>query len=368
MPRSPHRLLPLLLLLSPLGLLAPDARAERSAAYEAAAAERPDWHELSSPGFRVLSEAPVEIARQTLLTLEALRPGVLGALGAQRDPGAVDVILFTDRETYRDYAGVGSVAKTSWRTARPLILLRMQRNGLAPRTAVLAHELTHALSHATLGRQPRWIAEGLAELLEDMVPTSDGGTTVRIPGPAASPRWAPETAEALLPLETLWAWDRQPPPRRELPRYYTASWAWAAYLRELHPERWETFLGALGSGRRAQAAFEAAFAGVPPKTLWDGVRGWVGQGTASTSQVVQVRPQAASLLELPLSRAESGVIRAWVRLLGFDGRSMDERRKLAGAELRSALSIAPGLPAALHLQSLLGERWDSDVTSLAELR
>ncbi|HLT31268.1 MAG TPA: hypothetical protein VK013_14600 [Myxococcaceae bacterium] len=358
MSRSPHRLLPLLLLLlSPLGLLAPEAHAER-----------PDWFELTSPGFRVLSEAPVEVARETLRTLEALRPGVLGALGAQRDPGAVDVILFTDRDTYRDFAGVGSVAKTSWRTARPLILLRMQRTGAPPRIAVLAHELTHALSHATLGRQPRWIAEGMAELLEDMVPTASGGRLIQIPGPTASPRWTPETAEALLTLDALWAWDRRPPARPELPRYYTASWAWTAYLRDLHPGRWQAFLTALGQGERARAAFDRAFAGISAESLWAGVRAWVGQGVASSTQVVQVTPRAASLVELPLSRSESGVIRAWVRLLGFDGRALGERRKLAAAELDAALALTPGLPAAVHLKSLLGERWDSDVTSLAELR
>lgn len=359
----PSRLVPILLLC--LAGLSLEARAAQAVPVERS---EPTWFEISSPSFRVLSEAPVGVARQTLEALERLRPGVLGALGAKEATGAVDVILFASRDSYRSFAGIGSVAKTSWRSARPIMLLRTEPEGGPPRPAVLAHELTHALSHQTLGPQPRWIAEGLAELLEDMTPADTVGLDVRVPGPGASVRWTRKTAREVLPLETLWAWDERLPPRAQLPRYYTASWAWTAYLQELHPQRWQRFLGALGQGQVARDAFEEAFAGLSGEGLLAGVRAWVGKGRASADRVVPVPTQATSRIEQPLTLAESGVVRAWLRMLGFDGRALSERRRLAAAELTLALKRSPQLPSALMLQGLLGERWDFAATSLAELR
>ena len=76
----------------------------------------------------------------------------------------------------------------------------------------------------------------------------------------------------------------------------------------------------------------------------------------------------AAYEEAPLSEAEARVVRAWVRLLGFDGRPLAERRRLAAAELSRALELAPENEAARRSSSQLGGAWNAEVTALSELR
>ena len=124
------------------------------------------WHEHVSAHFRVLSDAPAPLAAQVVEELERLRASLVTPLGLEQATVGVDVILFADREGYARYAGSSSVAKTSWRTRRPLMLLAARGPDEAPRRALLAHELTHALSHEVLGRQPRWGEIGRASCRE----------------------------------------------------------------------------------------------------------------------------------------------------------------------------------------------------------
>lgn len=326
------------------------------------------WREVSGPNFRVLSDASEAVSRALVDELELLRQGLLTPLGLAEARGGVDVILFADREGYARYAGKGSVAKTSWRTQRPLMLLWARSANEGPRRSLLAHELTHALSHAALGRQPRWVAEGLAEVLERLQ-ISDDGTRATLPPAHTSPRWTRTAGRELLPMSALWRWDARIPPRTELPRYYAAAWGWTSFLRARHPAQLAAFHAALGTGADARGAFTKAFAGQDPEALRREARAWLGQGEAEASSWTLVTPtQPAEVRQVELTGADATVVLAWLRLLGFDGRSIEERRALAGRSLASVLKTSPSHVGAAHLASLLDADWASEEAALSELR
>ncbi len=211
-----------------------------------------------------------------------------------------------------------------------------------------AHELVHLLSHYWLPRQPRWIAEGLAEYLGDARFVSHD--TVAFGG------WQ-QHAGAIVPMDELWSWSEGRRRGDAEAQMYGSAWAWVHYFADRHEKR----LAALWRALREQTDPRAAFESVFPAGEWPALHAEVRAYTASArskgwrSQSLRA-PHVSAIETVP--DWEVHMLRS--RLFSDDNDGPAARGELQEARRLAPEPLPPAAAIALTTRTLLGpERTDA---------
>ena len=240
---------------------------------------------VTSNHFVVTANLPAADVRREVRRLEGLWDAWAAFLQHEpAAPGRLPVLVTRDEgpaEFFPDHSGfvhfdLDPVMVTS--------VFDVRVGGKAKRVGANAHELVHLVSRHWLPRQPRWLAEGLAEYLGDAEFIRDD--TVRFG------RWAWAGGD-VEPLEALWAWDGPAPPVQETDHYQSA-WAWLHYLANRDEARLAKLWVELRSHGSAREAFDAVFPPAEQAALRDRVRAYVAEGRFSGWQSTILRAPAVS--------------------------------------------------------------------------
>ena len=147
------------------------------------------WVELESDHFVLQTDLPPEQARQGVEYLERTRAAMLAAAwpaALKQEMPRLTVHVLADTSQFESIfpRRVGGVFSRNG--DEPFIVLagapdswEQRFTGLSDVTSsTVKHELAHYLSSYFLLRQPRWLAEGLAQFLETLQLSKDGRTAV----------------------------------------------------------------------------------------------------------------------------------------------------------------------------------------------
>ncbi|MBJ6763134.1 DUF1570 domain-containing protein [Myxococcaceae bacterium JPH2] len=296
------------------------------------------WREVRSQHFRVQTNLDSKAAAKSAVEMEEFRRSLLLAWGDQFDPpGTLDVILVSNLEELREFAHDqvgGFVAITT--TGLTMVMTGAGGYLFADTSgdkATQAHELAHYLSAFALPRQPRWLAEGLAEYLETVTikpSTRDvvlGRVDLRNVGYLRAHGW--------LSVEELWDWDKNTDlDAAEQRRHYASAWLWVHYLINEHGDRFADFENRLARGEEPRNAYSAAFKGVP--NPGEGLPNYIqiGRYAVLTQPLPAVNPQVQ---EHPMTPAEVHSVRARLFKLAPSTRTPQETQALFERELAQAL-------------------------------
>ncbi|WP_158501981.1 DUF1570 domain-containing protein [Vitiosangium sp. GDMCC 1.1324] len=186
-------------------------------------------------------------------------------------PGETEVLLVRASSTLDEFSGGRAEPHFTQFTERgPQLVLSgasavpyfMKKEEFEDPLPILRHELAHLLSHYILLRQPRWLAEGLAEYLEMADVQEASGEVLFGMAYKDTLVYLRDAGGRVPDLESLWAWDEQSLHRREARLYRASAWAWVHYLLNEHPERFADFQARLARAEDPRRAWEAAFQGV----------------------------------------------------------------------------------------------------------
>ncbi|MGV3622566.1 MAG: hypothetical protein ACO1OB_17235 [Archangium sp.] len=211
-----------------------------------------------------------------------------------------------------------------------------------------AHEMAHFVSHFWLRRQPRWLAEGLANYLDDADFIREG--TVRM----GRWQWAGTSVDS---LETMWAWDQMRESGPTEGDRYQSAWAWFHFFSNKEEARLTRWLAALRTARSPLESFEAIFPREEWETLHERLVKYLSEG--------RYRGWETRNLETP-ELSTPRVLEPWeVHLIR--GRYLDNG-KLTHAEVELAATLAaPKRPADVTLAQYEATRGPQRSEVLAEL-
>jgi len=234
------------------------------------AANKPEWIELRSPNFIVVTNANEGLARRVAYQFEMIRS--VFQYDFRRKPGdtelPVTILAAKDERTMK------SLLPEFWERrglAHPagIYLGGTDSNFIAIRADVslnsntdepyepVYHEYVHYLTRKMIARMPLWLVEGLAEFYGN---TRVEGKTVLV-GRYSLTNLQILQQNSLLPVQTLFAINASSPYYHEQDKtsiFYAESWALTHYLfirdYEEHTQRVSTFLALLQQGEDPDAA------------------------------------------------------------------------------------------------------------------
>lgn len=197
----------------------------RSAPQTTFAINRPDRHQFTTPEFVIHSDVPLRPDDPLVQQLSEIQLQVADALKLQQQRDPVDVFLFSDESSYRNYL------KVRWPTlpVRRAYFMKSSQQ-LAVYSFVssrvledLRHEFTHGILHASCNHVPLWLDEGLAEYFEISIDNNvDSISTIHLQEllKAEAEGWSPNLfrLEMISNFEDLTARD------------YAESWGWVHFL------------------------------------------------------------------------------------------------------------------------------------------
>jgi hypothetical protein len=216
-------------------------------------------------------------------------------------------------------------------------------------TNVVAHELAHFYASYALGRQPRWLAEGLASYLETA--SLEGDPPELVVGKPGSRILTAQTKP--MPLKDLFTFGSRQgdwKSEREVARFYATSWGLVHYLVNHKPAQFGKYLANLAVGEAPERAWADAFPGKDLYFVESGMQQHVLGGTyAVKAYPVESKPVHSQESILP--DAEVHVLRARIAALacGHRGKKL-EACSNALAEVDEALRLEPKNMNALHLK------------------
>ncbi len=208
------------------------------AALSSVAWAEPDWVEVRSPNFTVISSASVKEASNVARQFEQIREAIRRVLpGMSLDPGQPILIL-----AVRDQNELRQLIPEYWEDrerARPagmflraperhFVALRLNVGGDRPFQTIY-HEYLHLLVSLNFPDAPLWVNEGLAEFYAS---TTFGEDDV-VFGLPSGPHVSYLRQAALLPLDTLLRIDEKSPyynHSHKVSIFYSQSWALVHYL------------------------------------------------------------------------------------------------------------------------------------------
>ncbi|QSQ28460.1 DUF1570 domain-containing protein [Pyxidicoccus parkwayensis] len=313
------------------------------------------WSEVQSTHFRIQTNLSPEAAKTTALELEKYRRALLLAWGPDFDPpGTVEVILVRNQSELDEFTQ-GHAAGFAGTTERGP-LMAMAGNGFvlddSPDLRLQTHELAHYLSTFVLLRQPRWLAEGLAQYLETIhIKVSTNEVVL-----GRAHRWnlGYVREHGFLGLEDLWAWEQRGlQSQSEQQQYYASAWLWVHYLMNMYPERFEDFQVRLAHAEEPKRAFEASFKGVQD---WEsGIVPYATAGRASLlTMALPPVPQQVDVR--PLAAADVHAIRATMYLRAPGALTREQRQENAKREVAQGLKEDPTSVNATILAAQLDEK------------
>jgi len=303
----------------------------------------PAWIELTSEHFTLWTDADPARGRELVNEIEHLRQIVVAvAFPSAPLAGHSLVITLRDDSELSEFwvngearAWAGPAYAPLW---QPYIVLsafsatdRIER--------VVAHELTHLVSFAVLHRQPRWLAEGMAQYFETMQ-LDPGNDQVDI-GVAPEFRGQPMRMSHLISAASLFAWHGQASSFEER-GHYSSAWALFNFLVNRHRDELVRYLELIEriqpravDDRAAQltAVWREAFPSLPLAELDGELRRWLVSGSHI---VLHVRAQRRNwpAEQRPLSDADVYAIRAFLH-------GSPPEAAQSNAELAAALEAEP---------------------------
>lgn len=325
------------------------------------------WSALRTEHFLVRTDLGAAEARQWVVRLEQLRAALLEAAwhGAPVPPGRLEVVLFrsveervqfvpaeADAITYSNLAGDQLVVAQAGDASMSANVSYagyswFVHHKLRPEVA-LAHELAHTLNDQFLRRQPTWLAEGLAEVLETVTYDAETRTATLGAPPSFPVRWfgpgkqTPNVASLLagrpLRLDT-----------EAGLAYYADSWALVNWLLNQRGTPFNRYQGRLREGEDPEQAWTAEI-GTRGAALDDEVRGYLaslinGTGTYKTYSV-PVPIWSGAVLRTPMPDAEVHAL--WARVLSLASSSPKVKARVA-ADVAEAVRLDPLNPAVLEV-------------------
>ncbi|MCP3102511.1 DUF1570 domain-containing protein [Myxococcus sp. K15C18031901] len=168
------------------------------------------WSEVRSEHFRLHTDLSPDVAAKSAVELEKLRRALLLAWGTDFNPeGSVDVILLRNTSEMAEFTQGRYVGFVSTTERGPLLVMSGEGYVLdnGPEQRLQTHELAHQLSQHVLLRQPRWLAEGLAQYLETTHIKPSTGEAVL--GRVNTNSRDYVTRRGWLDLDELWEWDQK---------------------------------------------------------------------------------------------------------------------------------------------------------------
>lgn len=321
-----------------------------------------DWVRVTSPHFTVQTDESAENARKMVHYLEQIRGALLAAAWPHAQlthPDHSDVVVLGNDLAFEELFGrnVDGIFLGSGRSS--LIVLHgnpdhwEHRVTLAAEgsTSLLKHELVHRMSAALGVRQPRWLAEGLAQFLETIQLAPDGKTAqlgmVNLVGLRMYKSFrSVGVADALA-----WQGALDKYNEAETAARYGISWALVHWMFNAHPQAFARYQLASIKGATAEEAWTVAFPNLTPAQADAELFQYISHGGYNVFTAQLPPPSKVAPKEEALRSSDVHALEA--RLMFAAGASRQEGRaeRLAAAkeELATALVEEPANLAALEL-------------------
>ncbi|HYO67209.1 MAG TPA: tetratricopeptide repeat protein [Archangium sp.] len=237
------------------------------------------WQELENEHFLLRTDLPPEEANKAMRYLERTRAALLAAAwpsASTRPMAKVSVYVLGDSGEFESLFPRRLAGFFTRDEDEPLIVLhgspdswRRRFTGLSDASSsTLIHELAHYLSSYFLLRQPRWLAEGLAQFLETLQLSEDGKTAMlgtphlhAVSGMKilldASQRGIIEDYNFL----DIFAWDKHSGSYRdwEIASLYSGSWLLVHWLYNNQPRLFAKYQVMLAQGSDPDSTFKKLF-------------------------------------------------------------------------------------------------------------
>jgi tetratricopeptide (TPR) repeat protein len=320
------------------------------------------WVELESDHFVLQTDLTLEEARKGVEYLERTRSAMLAAAwpaALQLEMPRLTVHVLADPSDFEHIfpRRVGGVF--SRLGDEPFIVLagppdawEERFTGLSDTTSsTVKHELAHYLSSYFLLRQPRWLAEGLAQFLETLQLSKDGRSAV-----LGQPHLHAVSAMKIILdgvdrgiLDTFsmqdvvnWSGSNQDDADWQLSGKYAGSWLLVHWMYNTRSPQFAKLQALLAQGDDPQHATHAVFPELYERSLNKTLLDYVQHGQYE-ELTVQVPLGALSFSERDLADAEVHTIRARLAVLAASmaEQGSKERMMLAVRELDEALRQDP---------------------------
>jgi tetratricopeptide (TPR) repeat protein len=320
------------------------------------------WHELESNHFLLKTDLQPQEAHEAVAYLERTRAAMLAAIW----PGALKlempkltVHVLAESSQYWDIFPSWVDGFFSRGSDEPLIVLHGSPSSWDKRfteqsettSSTVRHELAHHLSSYLLPRQPRWLAEGLAQFLETIQISKDGRTAV-----LGRPHLHAATLiNALLEgMERgrvkdfsmrdviIWKKASEDTPGWKLASRYSASWLLVHWLYNTRTQQLAQLLALLAKGEDPLRATQAVLPELYSPTLNQTLLGHMRKGSYQEI-TVRVPLEALAITERTLGDAEVHTLRMRLLLLAapMAKQGAEAWLQLARRELEEALRQDP---------------------------
>lgn len=321
-----------------------------------------DWVRVESPHFTVETDESLQDARKIATYLEQLRGALLAAAWPRATLTHADhaeVVVMNDDVAFTNLFGRTVDALFVGEGRDSLILLHgnpdhwEHKTTLASEgsTSVLKHELVHRTAAALALRQPRWLAEGLAQFLETMQIAPDGKSAqlgmVNLNGLRAYKAFrSVGVADALA-----WQGAIDQYNEAETAARYGVSWAMVHWMFNAHPQEFARYQVELLHGANATQAWTVAFPNLPPAEADKELFQYIAHGGYNVFTVQIPGASTVTTQQEALRSADVHAIQARLMFVAASGlkEGRDERLQSAREELAAALTDDPNNLAALKL-------------------
>jgi hypothetical protein len=318
------------------------------------------WLELESDHFTLRTDLPEEEARRAIADLELIRNALLAAAWHARtaSPARIIVVaLASGRELHEflpeELVGIAGRDRFGER------MIVVAGDGDLLDSDVVKHEVTHALMSEYLVTTPRWVAEGVACLLETLDIDRRKGRAVRGGSTGQRRDWLRYRALSRLrrgkPVQVNWSLEIMgtAPDFNQYDGYEfeTLSWALVHWLVDTQPKKFDAFLTGLSRGQGMWQAFSAAFPGMGEAQIASGMERYVLHPDAMVKMVYPVKTWEGREALRRMPRAEVHALRA--ELFASFGEQKSEQK--FEEELAHARAADPAHP---WMLALSGKRDD----------
>jgi len=320
-----------------------------------------NWHQVTTPHFRVRTDFDDETAVEAAMKLEATRDALVSAAWPSfQFPEATrtDVYVLANGLDFERLFGRMTAGFFSPR-GRPTFFLYGppsrwdQRRSLAfESTSIVRHEMAHQLAAVVYAREPRWFSEGLAQFLETVHESEDHKAV--IVGSVNIEAWRKyNTFRTITAKGTLeWTQANTTMSDAETDGFYGMSWVLVHFLYNTQPEPFARYQVELAKGTDPRRAWEIAFPNLDASSLDSQIRNYSRRGEY-VEFPVQLHSTPVAATAEPLTPAETHIVRARLFRAAFGFASPTERGprlQAAATELKTALELDPTNVEALEME------------------
>ncbi|WP_163994873.1 DUF1570 domain-containing protein [Pyxidicoccus caerfyrddinensis] len=324
-----------------------------------------EWMELDSERYTLHTDLPADEARKAMGYLERTHVAILAAAwpaALRKEMVKVSVIVLADSSEFEGLFPRRLEAFFLKDDNEPVIVLHgspdtWQRRftGLSDiSSSALKHELAHHLSTYVLIRQPRWLAEGLAQFLETLHLSEDGKTAVlgtpHLEATSQMKLLLDASERGLLrddwTMSDVLAWDSSSESDTDLVMAgrYSGSWLLVHWLYNTRSEAFADYQAQLAQGDDPDSSLRATLPDLYARSLDSVLLEYLKRGSYQ-ELTVQVPPVSSSFAERPLEDAEVHATRSKLAAMAAGMAEQQTRaqtrEKLAKAELTEAIRLEP---------------------------